>query len=93
MGGFWTVLVGCALWGLGMGFHESNIPAAVATMGCLKNAGHLLVIYLAYGISFFIGSVITGWLYEISLPALIIFAVGMQLASIPFFISLREKRS
>jgi len=31
-GGFWTALVGIALWGLGMGVHESIIPAAVALM-------------------------------------------------------------
>jgi MFS family permease len=32
LGGFWLSLIGCALWGLGMGVHESIIPAAVAKM-------------------------------------------------------------
>ena len=32
LGGFWAALVGAALWGLGMGVHESIIPAAVAPM-------------------------------------------------------------
>src|SRR5437764_8952908 len=32
LGGFWAALVGVALWGLGMGVHESIIPAAVAQM-------------------------------------------------------------
>ena len=29
LGGFWLALLGSALWGLGMGVHESIIPAAV----------------------------------------------------------------
>jgi MFS family permease len=32
LGGFWVVLVGCGLWGLGMGVHESIVTAAVSTM-------------------------------------------------------------
>src|SRR5579884_2453238 len=32
LGHFWLALAGVALWGLGMGVHESMIPAAVATM-------------------------------------------------------------
>jgi MFS family permease len=32
LGGFAAALIGSALWGLGMGVHESIIPAAVATM-------------------------------------------------------------
>ncbi|OIQ84576.1 major facilitator superfamily protein [mine drainage metagenome] len=31
-GGFWSALLGAAIWGLGMGVHESIIPAAVAPM-------------------------------------------------------------
>src|SRR5579883_624297 len=31
-GGFWMALIGAAIWGLGMGVHESIIPAAVAPM-------------------------------------------------------------
>jgi predicted MFS family arabinose efflux permease len=32
LGGFWIALLGAAIWGLGMGVHESIIPAAVAPM-------------------------------------------------------------
>jgi MFS family permease len=32
LGGFWPALVGVSLWGLGMGVHESIIPAAVGPM-------------------------------------------------------------
>ncbi|MGH3636282.1 MAG: MFS transporter, partial [Mycobacterium sp.] len=32
LGGFWPALIGSCLWGLGMGVHESIVPAAVAPM-------------------------------------------------------------
>jgi hypothetical protein len=32
LGGFWAALIGMALWGVGMGVHESIVPAAVALM-------------------------------------------------------------
>ena len=32
LGGFWLTLAGAALGGLGMGVHESIVPAWVATM-------------------------------------------------------------
>ena len=32
LGGFWAALIGMILWGLGIGVHESIIPAAVAPM-------------------------------------------------------------
>jgi len=31
-GGFWPALLGAAIWGLGMGVHESIIPAAISPM-------------------------------------------------------------
>jgi MFS family permease len=32
LGGFWIALIGAAIWGLGIGLHESIIPAAVTPM-------------------------------------------------------------
>jgi MFS family permease len=32
LGGFWPALIGAGIWGLGMGVHESIIPAAVSAM-------------------------------------------------------------
>jgi MFS family permease len=36
LGGFWLALVGAAVWGLGMGVHESIIPAAVSPMVAVR---------------------------------------------------------
>ncbi len=87
LGGFWMALVGMGLWGLGMGVHESIIPAAVATMVPQQRRPSAYGIFTGvYGISWFVGSVIIGRLYDVSLPALLGFSVAAQLVSVPIFI-------
>jgi MFS family permease len=92
LGGFWMGLVGSALWGLGMGVHESIIPAAVATMVPQNRRPSAYGIFTAgYGIFWFIGSVILGVLYDIWIPAVVILSVILQLISIPIFINLKRR--
>jgi MFS family permease len=87
LGGFWLALVGVALWGLGMGVHESIIPAAVATMVPQQRRPSAYGIFTGvYGVSWFVGSVIIGRLYDVSLPALLVFSIAAQLVAIPIFI-------
>jgi len=94
LGHEWEALAGCALWGLGMGVHESIIPAAVATMVPQQRRPSAYGTFTAgYGIFWFIGSVIIGKLYEVSLPALVGFSVAAQLAAIPVFIVITRKVS
>jgi len=91
LGGFWLALVGVALWGLGMGVHESIIPAAVATMVPQQRRPSAYGIFTGvYGVFWFIGSVIIGRLYDVSLSALLTFAVAAQLVAIPIFIVVRR---
>ena len=88
LGGFWLALAGIALWGLGMGVHESIIPAAVATMVPQQRRPSAYGIFTGvYGVFWFIGSVIIGKLYDVSLPALLAFSVAAQLVAIPVFIA------
>jgi len=57
LGGFWVALAGTALWGLGMGVHESIIPAAVALMVPVGRRASAYGIFTAgYGIFWFLGS-------------------------------------
>jgi MFS family permease len=92
LGGFWLALVGSALWGVGMGVHESIIPAAVATMVPAQRRPSAYGIFTAgYGVFWFIGSVIIGSLYDLSIPALIVFSVLAQLAAIPVFITVKKR--
>jgi predicted MFS family arabinose efflux permease len=93
LGGFWLALVGVALWGLGMGVHESIIPAAVATMVPQQRRPSAYGIFTGvYGISWFIGSVVIGRLYDISLSALLAFSVAAQLVAIPIFIAVKTTK-
>ncbi len=92
-GRFWLAVVGSALWGVGMGVHESIIPAAVATMVPQQRRPSAYGIFTGgYGLAWFIGSVIIGRLYDISVSALIIFSVVAQLAAIPLFLSVNKRQ-
>ncbi|MFT3976595.1 MAG: MFS transporter [Sphingomonas bacterium] len=54
LGGFWMALAGAALWGLGMGVHESIIPAAVAPMVRQEHRATAFGLFTAgYGFAWF----------------------------------------
>jgi MFS family permease len=94
LGGFWLALVGAALWGLGMGVHESIIPAIVAPMVSPERRASAYGIFTAgYGVFWFLGSVIMGVLYEYSVTATIAFCVISQLAAIPLFVKVMRNIS
>jgi predicted MFS family arabinose efflux permease len=92
LGGFWAALIGMALWGLGMGVHESIIPAAVAPMVAPQHRASAYGLFTAgYGIFWFLGSAAIGFLYGVSLPAMIAFSVVLQLAAVPWFLSVARQ--
>jgi MFS family permease len=87
LGGFWAALVGVALWGLGMGVHESLIPAVVGQMVPVQRRASAYGLFTAgYGIFWFLGSAALGILYGISFPALIAFSLVAEFAAIPLFL-------
>ncbi|MDX8528225.1 MFS transporter [Mesorhizobium sp. MSK_1335] len=87
LGGFWAALIGAAIWGMGMGVHESIIPAAVAPMVPTHRRASAFGLFTAgYGLFWFVGSAAIGLLYDTSLPATIAFCVVTQLAAVPIFL-------
>ncbi|HXJ95248.1 MAG TPA: MFS transporter [Terriglobia bacterium] len=93
MGGFWPGIVGSALWGLGMGVHESIIPAAVATMVPVARRPSAYGLFTAgYGIAWFAGSAAMGLLYDISTTGVVIFCLVLQLGALPVFAKVRSMR-
>jgi predicted MFS family arabinose efflux permease len=87
LGGFNIALVGAAIWGLGIGVHESIIPAAVAPMVPAQRRATALGLFTAgYGVSWFLGSAAIGFLYDVSLLATIVFCVVTELAAVPIFV-------
>ncbi len=90
LGGFWVALIGMALWGLGMGVHESIIPAAVAQMVPPQRRASAYGLFTAgYGIFWFLGSALIGILYNVSLPVVIGFSLVAELAAVPLFFAAR----
>ncbi len=87
LGQFWLAIIGAAIWGLGMGVHESIIPAVVGPMVSPDRRASAYGLFTAgYGIFWFIGSAIMGVLYDRSVTATVVFCVLTQLAAIPLFV-------
>ncbi len=92
LGGFWPALIGAAVWGLGMGVHESIIPAVVAPMVSPERRASAYGLFTAgYGIFWFVGSAIMGVLYDRSVHATVLFCVLTQLGAIPLFVGVRHR--
>jgi MFS family permease len=92
LGGFWASLIGVCLWGLGMGVHESIIPAAVAPMVSPGRRASAYGLFTgAYGIAWFFGSVAIGALFNVSLGVVVAFAVLAELAAIPLILVVRTR--
>lgn len=90
-GNFWPALIGAAVWGLGMGVHESIIPAVVAPMVSHDRRASAYGLFTAgYGIFWFIGSVIMGILYDRSVTATVVFCVVTQLAATLLFFRVKQ---
>jgi predicted MFS family arabinose efflux permease len=91
LGGRWVALIGVCLWGLGMGVHESIIPAAVAPMVSADRRASAYGLFTGvYGIAWFAGSAAIGALFSLSLTSVALFAVATQLAAIPLLLTVRR---
>jgi predicted MFS family arabinose efflux permease len=87
VGGFGAALLGVALWGVGVGVHESIIPAAVAPMVPRDRRASAYGLFTAgYGIAWFAGSAVMGILYDVAFPLLIVFSVVVELAAVPLLL-------
>jgi predicted MFS family arabinose efflux permease len=87
LGGSWAALIGAALWGLGMGVHESIVPAAVAPMVPVNRRASAYGLFTAgYGFFWFVGSALIGFVYDHSIEATVTLCVILELIAIPFFV-------
>lgn len=83
-----ALLLGIALWGVGMGAQESILKAAVTKMVPKSSrATGYGVFECSFGVFWFLGSWLLGVLYDISIPAMITISVVSQLAAIPLYIA------
>ena len=84
LGGLWAVIAGSAVWGVGMGVHESIVPAAVATMVPVQRRPSAYGLFTAgYGVAWFLGSAVMGALYDVTVVGMVALCVVLQLAAVP----------
>ena len=83
-----ALLVGIALWGVGMGAQESILKAAVTTMvPKTSRATGYGIFECSFGIFWFFGSWLLGVLYDVNLPAMAALSVAAQLCAIPLYLA------
>jgi len=81
------------LWGVGMGAQDSLLKAVLTDVipeG--KRSRGFGVFDTGFGIFYLLGNTAMGFLYHVSIPALIVFSVVLQLAALPVFV-LAKKRT
>jgi len=81
-----ALLVGIAMWGIGMGAQESVLKAAVA--GIVPKASRATgygIFECVFGVFWFLGSWLLGVLYDVSIPIMIAVSVGAQLLAVPLY--------
>ncbi len=86
LGGFTLALLGMILWGLGMGAQDSLLKAILTGVIPMERRSTAFGVFdTGFGFAWFAGSAAMGLLYDLSIPALIVFSVVLQLAALPIF--------
>lgn len=87
------IWLGGALWGAAMGFQESAARAGVATLTPANLRGTAYGLFdTAFGLAWFLGSLLLGALYARGASWLVAAAVLCQLASVPFLLAVLSLR-
>jgi len=88
LGGAISAFLGVFLWAIGMGLQSSLLRSIVGKMSTAGKRGRAFGLFnLVYGTFWFIGSAISGYLYDYNITVLVYFILATQILAIPFFIS------
>lgn len=91
LGSFTAALAGMILWGIGMGAQESIMRAVVANLVNTDKRGTAYgMLNIWFGIFWFLGSALMGYLYDISIVSLVVFSMFMQFMALPFFMKVQN---
>lgn len=81
------IMLGVALWGVGMGAQESIMKAAVATLTSKEHrASSYGAFEFLFGLAWFLGSWALGAIYDYSLSMFVIISVAAQLLALPCYL-------
>ena len=90
----WIAIVSIVLWGIVMAGHETIMKSAIADITPLKKRGTGYgILNVAYGLAMLAGGVAMGFLYDRSLPTLMVGVATLELASLPFFFAMKREVS
>ncbi|MDH7506806.1 MAG: MFS transporter [Candidatus Thermoplasmatota archaeon] len=83
---YFFILISVIIWGIVMGSHETIMRSAIADITPINKRGTGYGIFTtSYGLAFFIGSILVGFLYDYSLNLLIVSIMIIEIIAIPFF--------
>lgn len=93
LGSATLALLGMVLWGLGMAAQESLLPSLVAGIVAVSKRGTAFGLFdTGFGVAWFLGSWLMGYLYSVSIHGLVIFSVAIQLLAMPIFLKTPHAR-
>lgn len=90
----YLIVMGIILWGIGMGAQESIMKAAVSKIipKSMRSTG-FGIFETGFGIAWFLGSWLIGYLYDIKPIYVVVVSVTVQLLAIPFYyLSIKTSR-
>jgi len=92
LGGPVAAAVGVACWATGIGAQDATLRSGIARVVSMNKRGSAFGAFNGvYGVMWFVGSAIMGFLYDRSLIAVVIFGVTLQLAAAGSFFWLRGR--
>jgi MFS family permease len=90
LGGPVTAAVGVACWATGIGAQDATLRSGIARVVSMNKRGSAFGAFNGvFGVMWFVGSAIMGFLYDRSLIALVVFGLSLQLAAAAAFFWLR----
>jgi MFS family permease len=91
LGGIILIFLGMILWGIGLGAQESIMRAVIAQLVPIEKRGVGYGIFNTFfGLFWFAGSFLLGFLYDFSILALVAFSITFQALSIPFILKVAK---
>ena len=82
-GGFAVAFVGIILWGIGLGAQESIMKAVVAhIVPSHRRASAFGMFDFGFGMMWFVGSALMGFMYDHSIAALVVFSMSLQILAV-----------
>jgi MFS family permease len=86
------VVASVVIWGVVMGAHETIMKSAIADLTPMRKRGTGYGIFnTAYGVAMFIGAASMGFLYDISIPLMVLLASAVQFLSLPVFFMMKRE--